>query len=118
MPLEQAKAFSESSSDNDEQTRTPADDVIKDEIPDPFTDAQVESMMEAAAGSWFETIDSVISEENALDLNSPWRYGGQEDSGDSHNGLDAVEFKFDDSYLDQIEDNPLINLEPIDQIEW
>ena len=118
MPLEQAKAFSESLSDNDEQTHTPEDHVIKDEIPDPFSDDQVESMMEAAAGSWFETIDLNISEENALDLNSPWQNGGQGNYSYSHNDLNVVEFKIDDSYIDQIEDNPLMNLDPIDQIEW
>ena len=118
MPLEQIKVFSEDLSENDDQTHTSVDRPIKDEILNPFSDAEVESMMEAAAGSWFETIDLNISEENALDLNSPWQNGEQEDYSYSHNDLNAVEFKIDGSYLDQIEDNPLMNLDPIDQLEW
>ena len=117
MPLEQAKVASEVLSEDDKQDLVSTDQTIREEVFNPFTDTQVEQMMDSAGESWFDAIDLNASEVNSADANSPWQVS-DENQIEGMDNLNILEQIVDDSGLEELEDNPHSNFESIDHIEW
>ena len=118
MSQEQAKIILERLSEYEDKIEVRADFSINEKDAMSYSDAQVEQMVEAAADSWVESIDSTDAQTDAAALNSPWSSEKPENFDPDEKILDAFESQVDDTLFEQFERNPLTLFDSSDQVEW